>query len=729
MIDFGSSNDHNKYINFGNSSVVGYLDAFWGVTILVRLKLKSAAGTWGYVFGKSNLTPAPQGWALRFDLVNYGTAPEFVFQNRVGYTPVYHRCSTALTVGEWYTLAFSWRGDQYGFWALNGSYVNTTSSGAAQDDLVNPAPPLDFHIGGAGGFLTSHGAAVEMDNVIIIPNLRLRQAGLMRIAADFHAGYLEPWAIQDRWLRSRDADPGILGPWFWWTGEYTPGYNVVKHSKGGHEAGSTPAGTPTAVKDTCNNPPWIFLDLGGAPSMSAGARPAVSKTGRLPTAMYAEVTGRNRVFLGLQLDLPDSHNLGFASAALPTSEREYELKVKQWSPIARERSDSEGCLTPVETSVVVADPGRALSKLLTGALDGRAEGSPARIRLVSPHVDPSGWVTVYEGELRRWSPRGNLPEITLYLGPNDKPLRGKNNLGYLTKDLWPKVPPTDELQPTPMIYGAFDSLVGGGYISCPKVSTAGDRYLVSVGMVTPFAAYQAGTMLDPRTSGGEYQIARCVERGGRWFTEIWLDADAGTEAITADVEGAAWDVNDTFTGRPYGEALQEDWRYNTPISNPAEQLLHALVNFVFGAYKKGPWLSPSGDTPIDVPSFIEAASWFRKRNIKGRTVVYGNETGYQLINRWVQQWRIPAFWNGKGKLALKPDAFAVVRGGQSRLIDREHGISNLVTAPDDSGLADEILLRHGYDWINEEFKEETRAKDLARSHSIRVDIDQDWSAA
>jgi hypothetical protein len=224
-------------------------------------------------------------------------------------------------------------------------------------------------------------------------------------------------------------------------------------------------------------------------------------------------------------------------------------------------------------------------------------------------------MTIYKGELRRWQPRGNLPEITLFLGPNDKPLRSRNRLGYITRDLYPDVPGDVEGQPLQMIYGMFDSIIGGGPISCPKVQHDGKRYHASVGMVTSLQAYQAGAILDPRSASTEYQIVRCEERGGRWFTEIWPDSDAGADEITIDVEGAAPNINAQFEGYPLPD-LWETWRYNVPITNPAEQLLHFLVNFVFDGYKKGVWLMPSSDMPLDMENFIAAASWFRVRGLK-----------------------------------------------------------------------------------------------------------------
>lgn len=721
MIDFGAANDHNKHIRFLAASI-GYLDRFWGVTIAVRLKLKSSAGTWGYVVGKQT---AFNGWAIRFDFVNYGTKPEFFYRSVVGVWR-WHRCTTALNLNEWYTLVFCWRGDAYGFWFIDGDLANQTNSGAPGDEIVAYALTTDFHICGQGG--ANLGAAVEMDNVIIIPGLRMRSTGTGYFAKDYHAGSIRPWALQNRWLRNRDADPGILGPWFWWSGEYVPGRNIVTHSKGGDEPGATPVGVPVTTKDYCDKPPWVFLDICGSPgpsSASSGATPPEeAKVGKMPAKMYAEVTERNRTFLGLKLDLPDDNDLGFSMAALPTGEREYAIKVKSWSSITRGISDKDYRLTPVETQVVVADPGRVLSKLFTGKLDGRVTGSPAEIRLVSPHVDPDSWMTVYEGELRRWQPRGNLPEITLYLGPNDKPLRSRNRLGFITRDIYPQVPGDVEGQPLQMIYGTFDSIIGGGPISCPKVQANGLRYEASVGMVTPLGAYVAGVMYDPRSG---YKIERCNERGGRWFTEIVPVSDAGSSEITIDVEGAAPNVNSHEFDFPYTN-WPEDWQYERPITNPAEQILHFLANFIYGFYEKDQWLAPATDMPIDVESFIDAASWFRVRGVKGRTMVYGNETGYQFINRWASKWRIPAFWNSEGKIAVRPDRFDVVRGAQTNLIDREHGVTNLVTINKDDALADEILVRHNYDWINEEYDDETRAKDLSRDYGITKDIDQDWSA-
>lgn len=68
-----------------------------------------------------------------------------------------------------------------------------------------------------------------------------------------------------------------------------------------------------------------------------------------------------------------------------------------------------------------------------------------------------------------------------------------------------------------------------------------------------------------------------------------------------------------------------------------------------------------------------------------------------------------------------------MRGSQTHLIDREHGLTDLVRDPRDDALADEIRIRHDYDWIDKKFDEDTRAKDLSRGYSIRDTIENDWS--
>lgn len=724
MIDFGGANDHNKYIQFANT-VVGYMVGFSGLVWAARVKLKTDVGTWGYLLGRTNDF---QGWAIRFDLVGHGRAPEFTYEDGGGLgTSRFHRCTTQLVLNDWYSLVFIWFGTNVGRWYLNGVFINATDSGSTgSENNIWQDLASDLHICGAGGF-ANRGAAVEMDNIVAYPGLRLDADLSDRFAADYHAGSLAAQYVPPRLQSSRDRDPGVACPLFWWTGDYTPGGNIVKHNQGGQEAGATPGGAPTAIADECDSPSWCFLDLQSLESRSApplGLTAAEESVGEMPGEMYVEVTEQNRTYLGLKLELPDGIDRGFATGALPSDEQEYALLVKNWSPISRKVSDKDYRLVPVETSVVIADRNRELSRLFTGQLDGRTEGSPAKVRLISQHVASGSWMTVYEGELRRWTPRGNLPEITLYIGPNDKPMKGLNNLGYYTRALFPNLPDETENEPMQIVYGSFDSIIGGGPIACRKVSADGKRFVASVGQSALLQAYKAGDMYDPRSAAAEYTIASPVEAGQRWFTEVRPLSDAGSSEITVDMEGASSRIAESYSGYAFSNL----WKPEISITNPAEQLLHFLVNFIWGAYERGQWLSPSADLPIDAESFVAVASWFRLRGIKGRTVIYGNETGYQLINRWASRWRVPAFWNNAGKLAVKVDDFAVVRGSQPDLIDREHGISPLVTDPRDDALADEVKFNHNYDWVNEEYDDSIRVRDLTRGYGITSEIDQDWSA-
>jgi len=302
-------------------------------------------------------------------------------------------------------------------------------------------------------------------------------------------------------------------------------------------------------------------------------------------------------------------------------------------------------------------------------------------------------------------------------------MRSDNKIGYVTRDLFPQVPDDIEGEPMKMVYGSFDSIVGGGPIACQKVNTNGLEYLLSVGQASPLQTYKVGIMLEPRATIAEYVISYPNKRGGRWFTEVKPLVDAETDEITCDMDGASILIGADFLGSPFSDL----WRNQPPMVNPAEQILHFLVNFIFGNYQSGGWLSPTTDMPLNAESFVSVAGWFRKRNIKGRTVIYGNETGYQVINRWAAKWRIPIFWDNLGRLTAVVDDFDVKRGLQPHLIDTAHGISNLVTDPNDRALADEVKVSHGYDWVDEKYLDTTRARDLTRGYGITHPIEQDWS--
>ncbi|MCP4201154.1 MAG: hypothetical protein GY769_04390 [bacterium] len=717
MIDFGALNDHGAYIRF-DPVEAAYMDGFRGMIWAARVNLADEHGTWGYLMGK---TDHVQGWAIRFDFANYQTKPEMVYED-LGGTARYHRCQTAMSLLDWYSLVFAWAGSNRGRWYLNGVFQNETDSESDENGTIWNNKDIDLHICGSGG-ATDRGAAVRMDNVVVFPGAKPTDEEADRFAADYHAGNIAALYTGYRIQGSRERYPGVHTPLFWWPGDFTPGENVVSHELGGQEQGEIHDGTPTAVEDDCDSPSWTVLNFGSASTMSAGAPASSAPEGKMPDAMYAEVTGRNNTYVGVQVEFPDN-TMGFATASLPTSEEFYRMKAQSIGNVKRQRSDKSGKLQPVEANLVLLDHRRELSRLLTGVLDGKAEGSPARIRLLSPDVDAGSWMTVFDGSLKRWTPRGSIPEITLTLAPDDLVMRSDNKIGFITRDLYPNLP--DEMEDVAMkaIYGSFDSIVGGGPIACEKVNTNGKQYFVSVGQSWPLQTYQGGTMLDPRAESNKYTIAVPVERNGRWLTEVYPATDAGDNAITVDVDGASVQIATSYAGA----AFSGFWRNQRPIMNPAEQILHFMINHLFGSYERGAWLSPESGGRIDVASFIEAAGYFRQRGIKGRTIVYSDETGYQVLNRWSGRWNIPIFWDSMGRVAARIDRHDVRRGTQPHLVGEMEGVSNLVTTPKEDMLADQVKVRHGYDWVGEKFVDTTRAMDLSQSWGVTHTMEQDWSA-
>lgn len=724
MIDFGGANDHGNRISFGDSSVIGYMDGMVAVALWFRFRLKSGAGTWGYVMGKRSST-ATEGWAVYFDLA--GTGRQLIFGYGNGSAWRQHVCATVLTVGNWYTAFFWWYGYRYGAWYLNGSLANTTDSGSGFE-RIQQASATPFMIGNAGGW-TNRGAAVEIDNVIVWPYhlfmgvYLFGTSGGHQLDESLRAGISTGVHDIRNCYQPMDAYPvhdGLapvgMSPRFWWPGEYTPGRNVILHDLGGGEAG-TATGGPAICEDHCDTAPFVALDAPSHGVMAAGAGTTQSKTGKMSTALYTEVTGRNRTHFAVEVDMPDGTIKGFAKASLPTDSQEYELLATKLSSIRREIRDSEYRLQPVGMSVVIADDGRTLSRLFSGRFDGRMEGRPARVKLVSPHVAESQWMTVFEGIVLGWQPRGNLPEITLSFGPNDKALREANRLGRFTRGMFPDAPDDVIGEPLRVIYGNFDSRCGGGGVECPAVGFTEwgyTQYFVSTGQTEVIAAYDDGVMASGLTSNDDYL------RGGRQVSLLSMYPEpSGT--VTADVSGVPSFIAHTYGG--FGLILPIYGRRQLPMTNPIEQLLHFLVNYCYGSYVKGQYLSPS-DAPIDVESFVAAAGWYRLLGTRGRTIVYGDETGYQFINRWVGAWKVPVFWNANGKLALKVDDFFVRLADQDLLVDHEDGVGNLLTINKDQDLKTGIRIKHGYDFDELTSLQETYAED--GSDEIVDEVTQEW---
>jgi len=97
------------------------------------------------------------------------------------------------------------------------------------------------------------------------------------------------------------------------------------------------------------------------------------------------------------------------------------------------------------------------------------------------------------------------------------------------------------------------------------------------------------------------------------------------------------------------------------MTNPAEQMRHVLANLALGSGDVRPaatWESETGKA-IATSIWDEAEDYYRFRNIPGGMVVYGDETGRDVLNRWCFDHRAVPFLADGWKIGVRPRNFSI----------------------------------------------------------------------
>ena len=297
MIDFGSSNNNDVHIGFGDLSYLNELVAF-SVLVRFRLKANDDQGNWVALCGNLDYGNVA-GWAIRFV---WSAADQwvvnFVWGGAGGATTI--GGVLALTAGEWHTLGmvFSGSGTYFAVYIDEASNIGGTASNVMADSSEG------FAIGGEYDGDPDRGGSWDIDHLIVYPGIAL-------ISDDydaFRAGMMP---------RPGDAK-------FWWTGQYAPGRNELIHASGGEEAGTNRNGTPVQTEEAGFPWHWPLVGMYRPASSGEASDPGSTDEGLMATSMYEELTGRGRVYFCYELDLPDDTKIRASLESLPTEEGLYE---------------------------------------------------------------------------------------------------------------------------------------------------------------------------------------------------------------------------------------------------------------------------------------------------------------------------------------------------------------------------------------------------------------------
>lgn len=407
----------------------------------------------------------------------------------------------------------------------------------------------------------------------------------------------------------------------------------------------------------------------------------------------------------LTVAFPGGSKLLSSSAVASATLGIFEPRVLRWDTLRRGVAERTCGLESVDFSVDVADGDRSFSNLLAGANGHAVRGSGFTLQIASPNVIPANWFTLWAGVLADWEqPRPLVwtwqfrandlalerPFPKTPIGPADWPNASRDARG-----LFPNLP-----------YGKLSSSGDGGAIGCPLVDITGCRYMVCAGWAKAVTnVFADGVVV---TSG--YSITHPVVNG-RVYTLIVFTTTQGEKEITADIEGYE------ATGDGSGALIE----------NPADQLLHFLVNWVWGDYKTGAWLSAS-TAPVDTTLFTAAATFLSNRGYKGSRVLGGlssQQTGLAALEEWCSSMQAQPFWRNNGKLAVKFEDHAASPYPAITLdADQQTFGSQRYSSQD---LIDRVTVHYLFDNVGGQYTQALEVRDPSLPHEVGDSLDLPWS--
>jgi hypothetical protein len=326
----------------------------------------------------------------------------------------------------------------------------------------------------------------------------------------------------------------------------------------------------------------------------------------------------------------------------------FKPQILNWGgSLAYSADDRNNSLQSPSLSVTIADHDNTLSNLFYGVNARSVFNSSAVVYLAYSDIAFSDWFTVFTGRIaaksmiepKVWQIDFRFDDTSLAAETADLFITVVDEAGFPTAD-------NDSLgKQIPIIYGKreWDGTGQTGDVQAIYCSTDGDpddltapyRYVVCAGHATNIPKiWVAGSATGNYTKDTHWFW---TERNGCYYTEVGFSG-AQTEPVTVDV----WGLSTSGTGSTTEADL---------ITNPAKQIEHVLLNFIFNRWRSGIWLTEGkiGSTPIDTASITTLETHFDDRSVIGSSVLT-RQSALSLLNGWLQQHFCAAWWNEAGKL-------------------------------------------------------------------------------
>ena len=428
--------------------------------------------------------------------------------------------------------------------------------------------------------------------------------------------------------------------------------------------------------------------------------------GLLSAAMKAELQKPHpEVYPVLTVVFPGASKLVSSSSVASATLGQFEGRVLRWDNLRRGVAERTCGLESVDFSVDVADADRFFANLLAGQYGHQVRGSAFLLQLISPNVVPADWFTLFAGILADWEQPSPLV-WTWTFRPNDLALERPFPKTKINFADWPNASREARGLYPNLPYGKLSSNQVGGAVRCPLVDMTDCRYMVSAG----WARAVTNVLVDGVLVTSGYTITRPTVNGRR-YTLIDFTSTQGAAEVTADIEG--YETVGDGTG--------------TLIENPAEQLQHFLVNWVWGDYKTGAWLSPT-TAPVDTTLFAAAASFLSARGHKGARALGGGmepKTGLSALEEWCSSLQCQPFWRNSGKLAVKfenPGAAAypaiALSAGEMEMGSLRYNSQDRV---------DRVTVQYILDNVAGQFTQALEVRDPTLTHELGDSLDLPWA--
>lgn len=428
----------------------------------------------------------------------------------------------------------------------------------------------------------------------------------------------------------------------------------------------------------------------------------------LSATMLAELQSRSMAaYPLLEVSLPGGTKRVSHVPVASVSQGFYEPIVLRWDTLRRGVAERTCGLEDTDFSVDIDDTTREFSNLVAGASGYSIRGSAATLKIASPNVPQADWFTLFSGVLNAYEQLRPLV-WTWRFTPNDLALKRPFPKTAISQADWPNAHKDARGLYPNLVYGKLSTNGEGGAVTCPLVDITGVRYMVCAGRAKAVdAVFVDGEIV---TTG--YSVTYASVNGRIYTLIVFTAAREDGAVVTADVRGY----------ESVGDGS------GTLIENPAEQLQHLLVNWVWGDYKTGAWLSAS-TAPIDTTLFATAASFLSARGHKGSRVLGGQpsaQTGLNALEEWCRSHQCQPFWRNSGQLAIRFEDPAATPYPTSTLDDdRFFRMAQLVY--DARDLVDRVTVQYLYDHVAGQYTQVLEVRDLALAHELSDTMDQPWS--